>query len=381
MAASFSRSKAVSTRRYFCRLLNKISPALMNSPRSTFGTTRMTAYSYKCLSCIFDSGYECGGVCQAIAKKANVRIADVVGRQILSGPIEPIVGDEPHDFLDRRIADSGAESFVGLVDGGGVGQEDVVLNQGEGALRMLFPAVPRVVEKEGGAVVDQPYLSVPDEQVGVSERAVYVGEVGVEPHDFRGRVGVDVVDRRVEGHGSRQVVQTEVQAPAGTQKVLNFLVAFRASERFVENRENGFRHLESEGFGECAPDQLGDQGFNAVPGAAEFQHVLKTVVGFGQSRQGTTFPQGRDVSDHLDGAGYVDRFHGSENTVFRRRQTQREFHSIDELGKTPIGLFHDRGRFRINQDVVQDARTSSFFPSLIFSINSANSRMNFTLSL
>src|SRR5690606_41101706 len=28
------------------RLLNKINPTLMNSSRSTFGTTRMTAYSY-----------------------------------------------------------------------------------------------------------------------------------------------------------------------------------------------------------------------------------------------------------------------------------------------------------------------------------------------
>ena len=52
----------------------------------------------------------------------------------------------------------------------------------------VMPAAPRVVEVQRGAVVDQPQVAVPDQQVGVAPAAVDVGDERVQPQ----RPGGDV---------------------------------------------------------------------------------------------------------------------------------------------------------------------------------------------
>ena len=109
-----------------------------------------------------------------------------------AGGLEPVLGHEPDDLLDDGLGDERGEPLVGRRDRLGDGGEHVaagVERLADEAADVRRPARPRVVEPQGGAVVDRPRPPVPDEEVGVGPGAVDVGGVRVEPQDRAGVLG------------------------------------------------------------------------------------------------------------------------------------------------------------------------------------------------
>src|SRR5579871_2732335 len=112
---------------------------------------------------------ERAGGAQAIDEVAQVGGAMLLRRGeggVVAG--EPFVGDEVYDGGEAIFGEQWGEAGVGLGDGGGVGQQNVILDHGEWGAAARFVVVPGVVEVERGAVVDEPEPRMPDEEVGVA---------------------------------------------------------------------------------------------------------------------------------------------------------------------------------------------------------------------
>jgi hypothetical protein len=104
-----------------------------------------------------------------------------------------------------------------------------------------------VVEVEGGAVVDQPQPSVPDEQVRVPRGAVDVRDERVEPDDLGRAVRVGVrVGRGRERQRARQEVHAQVRSRARQQEVLDLRVGLGAPDRRVELDDRQLGHGQAE---------------------------------------------------------------------------------------------------------------------------------------
>ncbi len=81
---------------------------------------------------------------------------------------EPFFGeigdDRPNDLLGQQRA----QSRVGSQEIGRHRQEDMVFDRREPRLDPIAPPLPAMVEVERRAVIDQPELVVPEEQVGIA---------------------------------------------------------------------------------------------------------------------------------------------------------------------------------------------------------------------
>ena len=149
------------------------------------------------------------GASQAAARSSRrrrARCAAVLGEARVVA--EPVVGDQRDDRA-RCARASGAPPAPRRPRRARSAQrqQHVVLDRGNGLVARAAVVGPVVVEVERRAVVDQPELAVPDQQVGVARRAVDVGDEGVEPDDARGELGVGLRGERVEGDRARQVVE------------------------------------------------------------------------------------------------------------------------------------------------------------------------------
>jgi hypothetical protein len=61
----------------------------------------------------------------------------------------------------------------------------------KGRVAQFFPVVPGMMKIQGGAMVDQPQLLIPDQHIGIAGGAVYVGEQAIQPDDLGGGQRVD----------------------------------------------------------------------------------------------------------------------------------------------------------------------------------------------
>ena len=76
---------------------------------------------------------------------------------------------------------------------------------------------PGVMDVQGRPVVDAPDPAVPDEEVGVGDRAIRIGHEGIQPDKVRGHGRVHDRSRsRVERQRPGQEIHPEVQAPGAT---------------------------------------------------------------------------------------------------------------------------------------------------------------------
>src|SRR3954467_3024052 len=94
---------------------------------------------------------------------------------------------------------------------------------------------------EGGAVVDEPWLPLPDEQVRIARGPVGVRGEGIEPHDARRKIGGHERTRRRQGEVERAVegADADIDAVAPAQQVLDLRIRLAAPEagRYVHKRE------------------------------------------------------------------------------------------------------------------------------------------------
>ena len=118
-------------------------------------------------------------------------------------------------------------------------------------------------------VIYQPELAMPDQYVGVAERAVHVRRVGVEPDRGGRQRGLRFLYQRVEGDRTRQVVEREIKPRAGLDEVLNLGVRLRASEHRVKLYEDYLRHGQAQRAAYLARHQLRDERFRPLPGSSE----------------------------------------------------------------------------------------------------------------
>jgi hypothetical protein len=216
---------------------------------------------------------------------------------------EPVFGHEVDDRGEEVGGELWAERGVGLGEGGGEGEEDVVADQGEGVADLRAVAGPVEVDVEGGALVDQVEPLVPEEEVGVAGGAVDVREIGVEPDDRRGEGGVGSGRYgRVVAEGAGEEVDGEVEAGAGLDQGLDLGVGLGAAEDGVERGEGDVGDGQAEGAADRAGDELGDEDLGALAGAAELEDVGAEVVGLDDGRQRAALAQGGDVAGDSDGS-------------------------------------------------------------------------------
>src|SRR5690242_6395928 len=81
---------------------------------------------------------------------------------------EPLAGHERDHLLQECTIDAGRKALVRLEDRASARQQHVLGDLRERARRLLGRPEPAVLQVEGRAVVDQPHLLVPDEQVRVA---------------------------------------------------------------------------------------------------------------------------------------------------------------------------------------------------------------------
>src|SRR5690606_17497919 len=86
----------------FCFLQYNATPTLMNSSRSTRGTTRTTAYSYTVLSLIFYLLYEYFGICYATREKFHINLTHFCRGQFTSFLLQPFVRDDIQDLRSEE---------------------------------------------------------------------------------------------------------------------------------------------------------------------------------------------------------------------------------------------------------------------------------------
>ena len=66
---------------------------------------------------------------------------------------------------------------------------------------------PRMMEIQRGAMVNEPQLPFPHHHVRIQSRAVDIGQKCIEPHYFRRRERINLVDHRVKRHGMVKKMQ------------------------------------------------------------------------------------------------------------------------------------------------------------------------------
>ena len=163
-----------------------------------------------------------------------------------------------------------------------------------------------VLAKERRAVVDQPDLLVPDEQVGVAVRAVDVRDERVEPDDVGGERGVD---RACPGvYGSEPGRKSIPRFRPGLASISSWIsgsgsaAASAGSTSTTTSSGTGSPSARAE----LAGDDLGDERLLALPGAAELRDVHPVVVGLHEPGQRAALAQGLGVAGRGDGAQGVE---------------------------------------------------------------------------
>ncbi len=151
-------------------------------------------------------------------------------------------------------------------------------------------------------MVDQPQLAVPHQQVGVARGAIDVGQVGIEPDDARGEVGVGTLRHRVVHHRARQVIERQVEPRAGADQILDLRVGLGAREVGVELDEDDRGDRERRGARDFPRHELRNERLGTLARAAELEHVEALVVRLDDGGKRAALAQRGDVAGGREGA-------------------------------------------------------------------------------
>ena len=151
----------------------------------------------------------------------------------------------------------------------------------------------------------QPRPAVPDEQVRVLDRAVRVGDQGIEPDDGRGvrpgrsrRDAVAAAGLKVSAPGRKSIPRFSPPL-ARTRSWISSSGSASPRDGSSSTRDQ-VRHGQPDGPCQLAGQPLGDQRPRTLPGAAELDDVQPVVVRLDETRQRAALAQGRHVAcrDH-----------------------------------------------------------------------------------
>jgi hypothetical protein len=143
---------------------------------------------------------------------------------------------------------------------------------------------------------------VPHQDVRVAHGAIDVAHQRVEPDDARREARVGRVHQRVEHHRAGKIVDREVEAAAVVDQRVDLGIRLGPRQVGIELGEDDFRYRQAEGASDLSRDQLGDERFRALPGAAELEDVHPLVIRFDDRRQRSSLAKRRDVAGHADGS-------------------------------------------------------------------------------
>src|SRR5215210_3204335 len=132
-AARRSGSRCTRAPRKFFSGQCSTTPALMNSPRSTRGTTRKRAYSNSLLTSLLQCLHP-----GPRFREAGREVIDVGRAHLLRGLEAGLVGDEPHHLTQRLACEQGGQDCVGHSGGPREGEQDVVAGRRVGSLGRDF---------------------------------------------------------------------------------------------------------------------------------------------------------------------------------------------------------------------------------------------------
>src|SRR5215208_968303 len=277
----------------------------MNSPRSTRGTTRRSAYSKRFIAW-FPPVHSptLSALADGYSGRLRKRSAPLRHSRSLT-PQRARLGDHAYDGAKHLWSEPRGERRVGFGDRAGEREQNVVPDGGEGASACGLQGLPVscwpvVVEVQRSPVVYEPETIVPDQEVRVAQGAVDVGHQGVEPDDARCQAGIRRLYERVEAKRAWQVVQRQVQAGAPFQEVLYLGVGFRAAQLGGEAGEHDLRHEEIEAAGDLTGYQLRHQCLAALSSPTELEDVGPEIVRLDDRRQGTPLTQRRYVPRRSD---------------------------------------------------------------------------------
>ncbi|MNT20103.1 hypothetical protein D3C72_1554000 [compost metagenome] len=216
-----------------------------------------------------------------------VDVALPVGLGAVEGRLidQPAVRHQADDALDFRIRQARSQFGIHLGDAAGERQQHVVADQHEGLLAGIAGVGPVVMEVHRRAVVDQIQLAVPHHQVRIARGAVDVAGERIEPDDARGQVSVHRHCRRVVVDRAGQVIQTQVQALAGADQVLDLRVGLGAGELAVQLHEQDLRNRQAHRACHLARNKLGDQRLWPLAGTTELEYGHAVVVGLDHGGQ------------------------------------------------------------------------------------------------
>src|SRR5690606_30537025 len=164
-------------------------PTLINSCRSTHGTSRITAYSNNCFSDTLRLLYKDIRRRKPILQELCINFPLFPRGYLRLG--KPLIRNEIHYRLDYVIRQHIPCFAIRLLEASREREQNVVRDLSKSPAALLVPIVPRVMKKQRCAVVDQPQLSVPHQKICVTRRTVDIRHKTIKPVDRGGCLFVD----------------------------------------------------------------------------------------------------------------------------------------------------------------------------------------------
>src|SRR5690348_182530 len=159
-------------------------PTLMNSPRSTCGTTRMTAYSNELrprMQRLLDEKLRRIPARGQIAQIGGALLLCISNGRIIGQPVGGKLGD---DAGQRLTGQARPQWRIYLGQSRSPWQQHMISYSGKRPLPLKSCPLPGVVKIQRRAMIDQPEPAVPRQDVGIAHGAVRVRDIGVEPDDL-----------------------------------------------------------------------------------------------------------------------------------------------------------------------------------------------------
>src|SRR5699024_8067381 len=89
---------------------------------------------------------------------------------------------------------------------------------------------PVVMKDQCCPVVDQVWLTMPDQHVGVAPGPVHIAGERIQPQYVCGQGRGDLEAERIEAQGTGQKVHPQVDATTGSEQLLNLWVGFPSAD-------------------------------------------------------------------------------------------------------------------------------------------------------
>ncbi len=128
-----------------------------------------------------------------------------------------------------------------------------------------------MVAVERRAVIDQPQLAVPPQQIGIARGAIHVRGEQIEPDDRGGFLGAhDMPGMHGVRKGCGQEVEPDVVAHAAHQQLLDLGVGLGAADGIVEREHHQLGHPQAERPRKLTDDHLSHERAPACPAPRSF---------------------------------------------------------------------------------------------------------------